>query len=141
MAEFEEKLNAILSDPKAMGQIMSIAKALGGSEGGSSASSVPASPPSAQEKPAETRAPDLGELSSPLAAFGDLDPKLVQNALKLFSIYGAQDDRKVALLSALQPFLKEERFAKVDRAVQIAKLSRLIRVAFQMLKNHEDDVS
>ncbi len=34
MAEFEEKLNAILSDPKAMGQIMSIARALGGDGGG-----------------------------------------------------------------------------------------------------------
>ncbi|MPM68900.1 hypothetical protein SDC9_115835 [bioreactor metagenome] len=142
MAEFEEKLNAILSDPKAMGQIMSIAKALGGSEGGGSSASAPpvhsASPSPAQEGTAETRGPEPGETPSPLAAFGDLDPKLVQNALKLFSVYGAQDDHKVALLSALQPFLKEERYAKVDRAVQIAKLSRLIRVAFQMLKNHED---
>jgi len=145
MAEFEEKLNAILSDPKAMGQIMSIAKALGGSESGTSSSSSPppthSSPPSpAKEGPAETRAPEAVEIPPALAAFGDLDPKLVQNALKLFSAYGAQDDHKVALLTALGPFLKEERYAKVDRAVQIAKLSRLIRVAFQMLKNHEDGV-
>ena len=30
MAEFEEKLNAILSDPQAMGQIASLAQALTG---------------------------------------------------------------------------------------------------------------
>ena len=32
MAEFEEKLNAILNDPQAMGQILSAAKALSGQE-------------------------------------------------------------------------------------------------------------
>lgn len=140
MAEFEEKLNAILSDPKAMGQIMSIAKALSGSEGGASSASQPSrsSPPPAQDGPTETRGADVEEIPPPLAALGDLDPKMVQNALRLFSMYGAQDDRKIALLTALQPFLKDERYAKVDRAVQIAKLSRLVRVAFQMLKNHED---
>ena len=42
-----------------------------------------------------------------------------------------QDDH---LLAALRPFVKEERFAKVDRAIQVAKLSRVIRVAFQLFK-------
>ena len=32
MAELEEKLNAILNDPQAMGQILSAAKALSGQE-------------------------------------------------------------------------------------------------------------
>ena len=40
MAEFEEKLNAILGDPEAMGQIVSIAKALTG-EGQSTQSPPP----------------------------------------------------------------------------------------------------
>lgn len=46
MAEFEEKLNAILSDPQAMGQIASLAQALTGEHTGESA------PPPAAE-PAE----------------------------------------------------------------------------------------
>ncbi|ERI61444.1 hypothetical protein HMPREF0239_05176, partial [Clostridium sp. ATCC BAA-442] len=37
MAEFEEKLNAILSDPQAMGQIASLAQALTGEHTGESA--------------------------------------------------------------------------------------------------------
>lgn len=36
MSEFDEKLNAILSDPGAMDQIMSLARSLSGGEGGES---------------------------------------------------------------------------------------------------------
>jgi hypothetical protein len=136
MAEFEEKLNAILSDPKAMGQIMSIAKALGASgeaDGQNNAAAAEPADPSREESPPT----DLGQLLSPL---GDIDPKLVQTALRLFSEYSATDDRKTALLSALQPFLKEERYAKVDKAVQITKLSRVARVAFHLLKGGEEDL-
>ncbi len=64
----------------------------------------------------------------------------MQTALRLFSEYNAGDNHKTALLAALQPFLKEERYAKVDKAVQIAKLSRVVRVAFQMLKGGEKDL-
>lgn len=69
-----------------------------------------------------------------LGALGDLDPRLISTAIRLFSEYSATDDKKISLLSALRPFLKEERYAKVDKAVQIAKLSRVIRVAFQLFK-------
>lgn len=134
MAEFEEKLNAILSDPKAMGQIMSIAKALGAGGGGEQQNEKVTTQPEAREEPAQA---DLGQLLSPL---GDIDPKLVKTALRLFTEYSANDDRKTALLSALQPFLKEERYAKVDKAVQITKLSRVARVAFQLLKGGEERV-
>ena len=59
--------------------------------------------------------------------------------MTLFSEYSATDDRKIALLAALKPFLKEERYAKMDRAIQIAKLSRVIRVAFQLFKKEGQD--
>ena len=75
---------------------------------------------------------DSGDNS--LSALGSLDPKLIQIALQLFSAYSAEDDRRTALLNALKPFLKEERQAKLDKAIQIAKLSRVIRVAFQVFK-------
>lgn len=136
MAEFDEKLNAILSDPQAMRQIMSIAQALGGSEegkaGDQNASSVQPDKPSGGAQKA-----DVSSILSPLE---DLDPKLVQAALRLFSEYYSTDSRKTALLAALLPFLKEERYAKVDKAVQITKLSRVVRVAFQLLKGGEDRV-
>lgn len=156
MAEFEEKLNAILGDPEAMGQIVSIAKALTGGDGSDTGSAV-ASPDAADTPAVDTDTPAapvatgggetdwssllglLGTLGgndggNPLAALGDLDPRLIQGALTLYSEYSTTDDRKIALLGALKPFLKEERYAKVDKAIQIAKLSRVIRVAFRLFK-------
>ena len=155
MAEFEDKLNAILGDPEAMGQIVSIARALtGGSESTDSdplpTPSVPAESPAGQG--ADTGQPDWsallgllgggGDKGSPLSALGDLDPRLIQVAMTLFSEYSATDDNKTALLNALRPFLKEERRAKIDQAVKIARLARVIRVAFQLFKgNGEEEVN
>ena len=170
MAEWEEKLNAILSDPQAMGQIASIAQALSkpNPDAGQSAQSGqpsqdPAptpvtdlgSPPFASNPPpngipeddpsgGETGdSPDPGSHTQEaggldslgaLGALGDLDPRLIQTTLGLLSEYNATDDRKTALLTALKPFLKPERWAKVDKAIQIAKLSRMIRVGLQLFK-------
>ena len=145
MAEFEEKLNAILSDPQAMGQIASLAQALTGEHTGESAP-PPAGP--AGEAAGQAGATDwsalLGMLggggdSNPLSALSELDPQLLQAGLRLFSEYSATDDRKVALLNALKPFVKPERYAKVDKAVQIAKLARVIRVAFQLFQSRREE--
>lgn len=150
MAEFEDKLNAILGDPEAMGQLVSIAKALTGE---SEAASSP--PPSEPPEPAEQSAagqdaaqPDLTALlgllgggvgGTPLSALGELDPQLIRTAIALFSEYSAADDNKTALLNALRPFLKEARREKIDRAVKIARLARVIRVAFQLFRGKNQD--
>lgn len=134
MAEFEEKLNAILSDPQAMGQIMSIAKALTG-EGDRAAADAPPPP---QPEPAE---PNVGAgMTDPLSALADMDPRLLQLGMRVLSEFSASDDRKVALLNALKPFVKPERWAKVDKAVQIAKLARVVRVAFQLFRGDGEEV-
>ena len=150
MAEFEEKLNAILSDPQAMGQIASLAQALTGEHAGESAPppAEPAEAGPAGEAAGQSDATDwsalLGMLggggdSNPLSALSELDPQLLQAGLRLFSEYSATDDRKVALLNALKPFVKPERYAKVDKAVQIAKLARVIRVAFQLFQSRREE--
>lgn len=131
MAEWEEKLEGILSNPQAMEQIMSLAKSL---EGGtaqqadtSPAPAAPASPPSS--------APDLSQL---LSGVGQLDPKLLSMAAKFMGQMGKQDDRRTALLQALRPFVKPERYAKLDKAIQIAKLSVLIRSGLELFRSKED---
>lgn len=153
MAELQEQLQAILGDPETMGQITAIARALTG--GPAPAASTP--PPQAQdvdfvpveEDPAPPpeepsvnsgEAPDLGAL---LGALGDgmlpdIDPRLIQLALRVFSEYSAQDDEKAALLSALKPFLSGERLEKMEKAEKIARLSRVVRVALQLLKEEGD---
>ena len=162
MADLEDKLNAILGNPEAMGQIMSIARSLsdagdtaGDAQGsGQDAQAAEQSSSGAHDGDAGGQAPDSDAVAallsglngqsspegqsgggdSPLSVLGSLDPKLIQIALQLFSAYSAEDDRRTALLSALKPFLKEERQAKLEKAIQIAKLSRVIRVAFQVFK-------
>lgn len=138
MAEFEEKLNALLSDQEAMGQIMSLAKTLGGSQ-----DSDPSSSDSSEHSFRE--GPDMAQnLSDLLSNFsGGLDPSMLLMLGKIMKEYGAggqKEDQNLALISALRPFLKEKRSAKIDQAVQLAKLSRVARVAFQTLRGGEDPV-
>lgn len=142
MSEFEEKLGSILGDPNAMAQIMALAQSLGGS-------AAPAAPQDAAALPeaglegeyvpvgqgeaggSQAAAPDL---SGVLNALGGLDPQLIQSGMELLGQLSSGEDQRVALLLALKPFLKEERYAKIDRAIQIAQLSRVLRVAFQLFK-------
>lgn len=128
MAELEEKLNAILSDPQAMGQILSAAKALSGAQ-------------EEEGAPSPTDAPFDEGGADPLSALNQLDPRLIQAGMRLLSEYTAGDDRKTALLDALKPFLRPERQAKVDQAVRIARLARVIRTAFRMFQERGKEES
>jgi len=125
MSGLEDKLNAILGNREAMGQIMAIAQSLGGQEEGQPSGPEEDGyvPVTAQEQPA-----DLGAL------LGNIDPNVMQMGMRLLQEYNRVDDRNAALLAALRPFVKEARFAKVDRAIQIARLSRVVRVLFDTMK-------
>jgi len=137
MGGFEDKLNAILGNQEAMGQIMALAQSLGKQEEQPEPSQpeqesevgyVPAWP---QQEETQTPAQTIPDLSGVL---GGIDPKMMQMGMRLLQEYNRSDDRNAALLAALRPFVKEERFAKVDRAVQIARLSRVVRVLFDAMK-------
>lgn len=138
MSDFEDKLQSVLGNPDAMSQIMSIAKALSG-EGKNEEKSPP--PPMPRQEPPSPPSVTYEE-SSPFSLLGDLDPRMLQIGMRLFSEYngGGGDDKRVALLAALRPFVKSERYETVDRAVQIAKLSRVIRVALEVFKGGGEDV-
>ena len=120
MGDLEEKLDRILNDPQAMSQIMSLAQALGAS-----------SPlPDAQPTPQPPSATDGGF---------QLDPRLLTGIASLLSQYNQAGDQKVALLLALKPFLKEQRHAKLEQAIQITKISRIARMALDLFRAEEDD--
>lgn len=138
---FSEKLNAILADPDAMGKIMSLAQSLDG-EAAPNDQDTPEEPPALSGDQADT-SPDLSGLLSALTGGSGgegLDPKLLQLAGRLLSEWNRPDDHNTALLAALRPYVKPERYAKVDRAIQIAKFSRLIRVALAALREGREDV-
>lgn len=152
MAELQEQLQAILGDPQAMSQITAIAQALTGGSPKTDpdpgpaqvppveADYVPVEAPALPEGTADpAEAPDVPDLSALLGALGggglpDLDPRLLQIALKVYGEYSAQDDEKAALLSSLKPFLRPERQEKLEKAEKIARLSRVVRVAVALLK-------
>ena len=116
MAEFDEKLNSILSNPDAMSQIMQLAQSLGG--GGPQQSESP--PPPAPPPPSGGG----GDLLSSLA--GGLDPKLISRFLPLIQELGGQRDSNARnLLYALRPYFKSDRQEKIERALQLARLFHL----------------
>ena len=131
MAEFEEKLNSILGNEKAMGQIMALARSLSGENGPQGNGTQ-----SAEEVPAQS--PEQSGLSSLL---GQIDPRMLQIGVQVLREYQSTDDRNAALLSALRPFLREERRARLDRAQQIARMTRLIRVALTAMGRKEEEGS
>lgn len=122
MAEFDDKLNSILSNPDAMAQIMQLAQSFSGE---------PSPPPPSQPSPP----PPPQNSVNPLSALGNLDPKVITRLLPLIQeLGGSQDSNARALLHALSPYLKPERQQKVDRALQLA---RLFHVGRQFLSKWE----
>ena len=139
MSDFEEKLNAILSNPESMGQIMNLAQSLnlggGGEPSGEGGRAAPQ--PEAPPENASSGIPDgLSGLGSLL---GQIDPKLIGRLLPLAGeLAGGGNDERMQLLYALRPFLKPERRDKVERA---AKTARLIHVGKKLLQSlGENDV-
>ena len=117
MADFDEKLNSLLSNPDAMAQIMQLAQSLGGET---------SAPPQA-ESPKATPPPARDLLST---LTGGADPSLMLKLLPLVQELG-QDSGARRLLYALQPYLKPERQDKVERALQLAKLFHVGRKFLQ----------
>lgn len=126
MSDFEEKLNAILSNPDAMAQVASLAQSLGGGNGAPATSAADAQDQPAQPPPngaSEPAAPDPGNLSSLL---GQIDPVMIQRLLPLAQeLNSPQDHQRKQFLYALRPYLRESRRDKIDRALQIAKMLHL----------------
>lgn len=122
MADFSEMLNGILSNPQAMQQIMSLAQSLGlQGQGGQPQQSAPAPPPPPPQLPQLPQQPNQP------------DPmQLLQGFLQMSKQMGG-DERQLALFQALKPFVRPDRAEKLDRAIQVAKISRLAGNALQKL--------
>ena len=119
MEDFEGALNALLSDPNAMSQIMDLAGKLGGTP----------SPPPQEEAPEADAPPNEAA-----------DPRQLAQLTRLLSLLRAgsrPDGETAALLSALRPFLREERRRKLDRAVRLAGLSQAATEAYRLWKEGE----
>ena len=129
MAEFDEKLNSLLSNPEAMAQIMQMAQSLSGGQ----VQQPPQQPlqqpvrPAPPPPPAQAPPPSGGDLLSSLSGLtGGIDPTMLTKLLPLIQELGSQNDSNARqLLYALRPYLKPERQEKIERALQLARLFHL----------------
>ena len=106
MDDLNEKLARLLSSPDSLNKIQSAMAALGGD--GSAPSPPPAAPPPVS--PAISGLPDLAMLSK-------LTPLLAGMG---------KDDDDTRLLRALRPYLHGPREKRLDEAVQLLRLSKLL---------------
>lgn len=106
MEDMDSRLNALLSDPEAMGRIMALAQQLSGE---SAASSPP--PPSAPPPPPPPQEDD------------GFDPMVLLKFLPLLQeLRQDNSSQTMQFLMALRPYLKPDRQPKVERAVKLAHL-------------------
>ena len=102
MDELEQKLGNILNDPNLMQQIMSMAQSL---EQGTTD----------QHQGASTQSPP------------ELDAGMLQKLSGIAS-QGKIDNQQRALLSALGPYLSQDRVSKLERAMRAQKMARMASV-------------
>ena len=107
MDEMESKLGAILGNPQMMQQIMSMAQAMGAQQ------------PS-QEPPPQPQKQESGMENMPA-----IDLAMVQKISGLARQTG-MEPREQALLRALRAYLTGDRIARLEKAMQAAKMAKLI---------------
>ena len=114
MTDWEEKLNALLSDPEAMAQVAGMAQTLSQQFGGGTPSSAAQSEPSGS--------------GDPLGMLGNIDPALLTRLIPVLQqLNRSESSEASAFLYALRPFLKPSRRDKVDRACQLARIIHLAK--------------
>lgn len=150
MADMENKLNEMLSNPEAMKKVLDLASGLAGVSQNQAAPAAQADP--APSAPDSASAPDLSALFSMLGgasssapaeptaqtaetaaadagALGSLMDKVNLSSLpKLMDALSGKPNylkpEKVNLLKALKPYLSASRAPNVDRAVKMANLAK-----------------
>jgi hypothetical protein len=135
--DLEQQLNAILSSPETMEQIFALAGSLSGGasdQGSKEAVESAVTPDGATPEPQ----PPKAELSGLSGLLPGLEPNLLARLLPLLRTYQSGTSEQQALLAALKPFLRPESQKKVDRAIQITRLSKVIRASMGLLGEGRD---
>ena len=122
MEDLEQRIQQVLSDPAQMQQVLDMAQMLGVTLPVGTAAASDAS----QTHP--DTAPDQGRDTPP----SDQPPEALRTPVEaLLQQAGRLDARQENLLNALKPFLKPSRREKIDRALQVARLSHLAQAALR----------
>ncbi len=123
MADLSQLLSQVMSNPQMMAQFASLAQSLGLQD-------------ERQENTASfTAAPQEPYNQQAAAVFSPPQPdpaQLMGSLIQMANSMGG-DDRQLALIQALKPFVRPERARKLERAVQVARMSRLAEKAIHTL--------
>ena len=123
MSELEDKINGILGDPVQMEKIAGLAKSLmGGSDSGSDT--------------AEKAKSAGGGLDSLMQSLGGGEGARLSRA---FSSGAGEKKQERALLEAMKPYLSEKRRSKMDKAIKLARLASIARIAMGEMGGDSSD--
>ena len=120
MSELEDRINSVLNDPEQMEKITKLAQSF--MAGSSAESAAPGSPGGM---------PDLSSAG--------LDPAMLSRISRALSAGGQENRRERALLEAMMPYLSEKRRSKMDKALRIARLAGIARLAMDETGEGEHD--
>lgn len=156
MDNFEAKVQSLLNSPDGMNQILTIARSLTGAAATADtpASAIPSekepesavnqteeeseevfSAPSPSDAAADSGAAKplpaaAGSGDDILSVLSQVDPAVIQSVMGLVSEYRNTDDRRFHLLDALRPYVKSADAVHIDKAMQIMRLSKVVKRAF-----------
>ncbi len=116
--DLSQALSSLLSNPDSLRQIQSLMGMLGNSGGGRADSGAPAD---TEPPPGPSPAPERNDAPPPIMPDAALFGKM-QQAFSLMR----QDDPRIAFLSALRPNLSEARRGRVDEAIRLLRMVRLL---------------
>ena len=100
-----EMLKGVMSDPETMSKLMSVAQGLMGSQ------------PSGNDKPHDTEPKQSTEASEP-------EPKAQPSNAKHNPLSSGNEER-IALISAIRPYLSPERRRSADSLIKMLKMMKL----------------
>ena len=113
MEDISKKIGELLSDPSAMQQIRELAGTFGAGKSGDEGT---------RQQTMHDRAPE------PVSQTASPDPNMIGMMMKLAPLLSSanRDDDSTRLLQALRPFLHEERLKRLDGAIRLLSIMRLL---------------
>lgn len=127
MDDMTSRLSEILNDPASMEKLKNLASLFGSSSQQGGTGQSPA-PPQQQQRPQQYPQQSQPPQQNTQSAAPSIDPELMRSMMKLAPAFSRmrQDDSSTQLLRALRPFLGESRRGKLDEALRILQLMRML---------------
>lgn len=113
MEDLQKKISDLLSDPSSMEQIKALSGMLGMAN-------------HTEEKPKKENTAALAGLGSVIPNMGN--PEMLGTVMKLAPLLGSmnQENESTRLLMALKPFMSSQRQRKIDEAIRLMGLMRML---------------